>query len=209
MPGSYTTPQTRQQGVKLREQAPRPEKFKAEIGQYIDEVKKYKEDQAQIRDREKRQDLEMLKNYDPWSKSSVPKGVSFLSFFFSIFPFFFRTSSPCSSSSFFFPLPLPPSSPPSSSSHSHHHHLKTSPKSLQNKHKVGMETVNKQVEQAVDGAYTQVAFGKPGAGAPIRTSSGKVQAHYHVDPDTQMSNVYRDNLGATAAAYVFLSFSLL
>jgi len=41
--------------------------------------------------------------------------------------------------------------------------------------------------------YHDIAFGKSGAGAPRRTSKGKVNTHIIADPETHVPNVYRAN----------------
>lgn len=145
--GRHTTLQNRQntESISNRFQpnnSPRTEKYKAEIHTYIDEVKRYKDEIARQRDHEKRQDLEMLKNYDPWSKQAVPK---------------------------------------------------------QRHNKVGLEKAYRVTEKTAPSTYAEKAFGKPGAGAPIVSENGQVSTHYQLNPDTQMQNVYRGNLGATAA----------
>ncbi len=45
-------------------------------------------------------------------------------------------------------------------------------------------------------------FGKQGAGAPVRSDTGEVVATYHVDGDTQMGNVFRNNFGVHATGCV-------
>lgn len=63
---------------------------------------------------------------------------------------------------------------------------------------VSKDRQDRQVAEAAGDSYVAQVFGKQGAGAPVRTDSGKVKANYTVDGDTQMSNVYRSNFGVDA-----------
>lgn len=69
------------------------------------------------------------------------------------------------------------------------------------KEHTGLTSKSKLDDQAAQSApdtYVGQVMGRQGAGAPVRTDSGKVRAQYTVDGDTQMANIYRSNFGVDA-----------
>lgn len=63
---------------------------------------------------------------------------------------------------------------------------------------VSKDRLDAKVAAASTDDYAARSFGKQGAGAPVRAETGEVQAHYHVDGDVQVNNVYRSNFGVDA-----------
>ena len=57
--------------------------------------------------------------------------------------------------------------------------------------------------------YHDIAFGKSGAGAPRRTSKGKVNTHIIADPETHVPNVYRANPNIDTYVHIQLSGEIM
>lgn len=63
---------------------------------------------------------------------------------------------------------------------------------------MSVERAEQQAASRTTDTYVAQMFGKQGAGAPVRGESGEVVATYHIDGDTQMGNLFRNNFGVHA-----------